>query len=184
MMRFYIPFSSIMQNILGIFCKPIDSMLWQSIESMGLQKILNEWLTSLISSGSHCVMLIIYVHIVLFRLFQRLSWDCAEKSKIIINLLYMASPYMGFDEGFLYILSWYFSGYELDFKPIAMPRRQKIKVKETSILPKPPAPRKGKKVCNNFWLFRKGSLRAGAEPRITDSPFVGSFVRPCVSWPE
>ncbi len=26
-------------------------------------------------------------------------------------------------------------------------------------------------------LFRKGSLRAGAKPRITDSPFVRSFVR-------
>ena len=29
-------------------------------------------------------------------------------------------------------------------------------------------------------LFRKGSLRAGAKPRITDSLFVRSFVRPFV----
>ena len=43
-----------------------------------------------------------------------------------------------------------FSGHDLDFKPIAMPRRQKIKVKEAGSLPKPPAPRKGKKVCNSF----------------------------------
>ncbi len=35
-------FNEIFQfNTLRIFCKPIDSMLWQSIESMGLQKILN-----------------------------------------------------------------------------------------------------------------------------------------------
>ncbi len=43
-----------------------------------------------------------------------------------------------------------FLGHDLDFKPIAMPRRQKIKVKETGSFPKPPAPRKGKKVCSNF----------------------------------
>ncbi len=29
------------RSLIRIFCKPIDSMLWQSIESMGLQKITN-----------------------------------------------------------------------------------------------------------------------------------------------
>ena len=28
-------------QVVGIFCKAIGSMLWQSIESMGLQKILS-----------------------------------------------------------------------------------------------------------------------------------------------
>ncbi len=34
--------------------------------------------------------------------------------------------------------------------------------------------------CPDHFLFRKGSLRAGARPRITDSPFVLSSVRPFV----
>ena len=38
------------------------------------------------------------------------------------------------------------------------------------------------RLCESFefLLFRKGSLRAGAKPRITDSPFVRPFVRVCL----
>ncbi len=48
------------QLILGIFCKPIDSMLWQSIESMGLQKIfisMQETLANLASNTKISCML-------------------------------------------------------------------------------------------------------------------------------
>ncbi len=33
-----------------------------------------------------------------------------------------------------------------------------------------------------YWLllFRKGSLRAGAKPRITDSPYIRAYVRVCL----